>query len=97
MNINDFILWMAEAAVRSLALSLVVGVAITLARLKDVRARLSLWTVVLAGAVFMPALATLPPAVDVLLGRAYVSDTPAPVMLEVSLPVRSSNTGSLEE
>jgi beta-lactamase regulating signal transducer with metallopeptidase domain len=43
----------------------------------------------------MPALATLPPAVDVLLGRAYVSDTPAPVMLEVSLPVRSSNTGSL--
>jgi hypothetical protein len=42
MNINDFILWMAEAAVRSLALSLVVGAAITLARLKDVRARLSL-------------------------------------------------------
>jgi bla regulator protein blaR1 len=94
MNITDFVLWMAEAAVRSLALSLVVGAAITLARLKDVRARLSLWTVVLAGAVLMPVLVTLTPAIDALLGRAPVSDAPAPVMLEVSLPVRSSNTGS---
>ena len=79
--------YLAEPAVRTLALAALVGTALALARGKDAAVRSAAWTAVLYASVAMPFLVRVAPTLPL----------PVPVLLRTraaaaSLPVRSCST-----
>jgi len=72
------LLWsLAGWSVRSAILASAAGLCLRTFRVRDVSLRLTVWTVVLCGALTMPLLSSLAPAVEVPVPK-WQADQPAP-------------------
>ncbi len=75
------LLWnLAGWSIRATALAAAAGLLVLVCRVRDVSARLTIWTVVLCGALITPLLSSLAPAVDIPIPK-WQDEQPAPAAM----------------